>query len=249
MTVAGSPEDAAAVRAAERNRAFYDPLWATADLIEPDRFNSWPLVQSMVSPGTRCLEVACGLRPRLPLDGTHFVDVSAPALAEFARRGLSATRASLTALPFPTECFDVVCALDVVEHLSDGERALDELVRVMAIGAVLLLSVPLHAERWTNFDDAVGHCRRYEPVELAAVIEGLGLRVERSAAYGMQPRESWLLDLGLKYLSRHPRRAMWWYNHAFMPIGLRLQKPLRMVDGFIATQGVDEVLLVCRRLR
>jgi hypothetical protein len=44
------------------------------------------------------------------------------------------------------------------------------------------------------------------------------------------------------------RLAMWWYNRAFMPLGLRLQKELLLVPGMIATAEVDEILLVCRRV-
>ena len=64
------------------NRQFYDALWADARLIGPERFNTWPLVCSLVTPTQQRLEVAPGLRPRLPIDGTHFVDQSAPALAK-----------------------------------------------------------------------------------------------------------------------------------------------------------------------
>jgi hypothetical protein len=40
---------------------------------------------------------------------------------------------------------------------------------------------------------------------------------------------------------------MWWYNHVFMPLGLRFQKPLQWREGLPEVAGVDEVLLVCRR--
>src|SRR6185295_2232616 len=33
----------------EVNRRFYDPLWTDACLVEPHRFNTWPLVCSLVS--------------------------------------------------------------------------------------------------------------------------------------------------------------------------------------------------------
>ena len=64
----------------ERNRRFYDGLWSGARLTEPQRFNTWPLVSRLTSDATHRLEVAPGLRPRFPLHGTHFVDISAPAL-------------------------------------------------------------------------------------------------------------------------------------------------------------------------
>jgi hypothetical protein len=41
---------------------------------------------------------------------------------------------------------------------------------------------------------------------------------------------------------------MWWYNHAFMRLGLWFQKELRFTSGLVATDGVDEVLLLCRKI-
>ena len=71
----------------ERNRSYYDMLWSGARLIEPRRFNTWPLVQSLLPTAARRLEVAPGLRPRLPIEGTQFVDISAAAIAKLRERG------------------------------------------------------------------------------------------------------------------------------------------------------------------
>jgi hypothetical protein len=49
------------------------------------------------------------------------------------------------------------------------------------------------------------------------------------------------------FLTHRRERAMWWYNRVFMPIGLRMQKPLSFAPGLIDDDGVDTVLLVCRR--
>ena len=84
----------------DANRLYYDSLWSGAQLVEPARFNTWPLIQTLLPRGGRCLEVAPGLRPRLPLEGTQFVDVSGPALAKLARRGASVAGALITSLPF-----------------------------------------------------------------------------------------------------------------------------------------------------
>src|ERR1700684_588497 len=48
----------------ELNRRFYDLLWSGARLVEPQRFNTWPLVSSVLPGSRRQLEVAPGLRPR-----------------------------------------------------------------------------------------------------------------------------------------------------------------------------------------
>ena len=112
----------------------------------------------------------------------------------------------------------------------------------------MLLSVPLHPQAWTAFDEFVGHCRRYEPARILTLLEQHGLHLEHSAIYGMQPKSSRLLDLGQWYLTHQRERAMWWYNRVFMPLGLRFQKRLRWREGLGDTQGVDELLLRCRYL-
>ncbi|HUN25725.1 MAG TPA: class I SAM-dependent methyltransferase [Steroidobacteraceae bacterium] len=230
----------------DANRSFYDSLWSTARLIEPQRLNTWPLVRSLLTDAQRRLEVAPGLRPRLPLEGSEFAELSAPAVAELARRGARVVRGEITSLPFESAIFDLVVALDIIEHVEDDASALAELCRVVVPQGLLLLSVPLHAARWTRFDELVGHRRRYDPEALAELLGGHSLRVRQSAAYGMQPRSSRLTDCGMWCLARHPRIAMWWYNRIFMPLGVYFQPPLALGAGMIDTRGVDEIILVCQ---
>ncbi|MBI3529501.1 MAG: class I SAM-dependent methyltransferase [Betaproteobacteria bacterium] len=231
----------------ETNRRFYDALWRDARLVEPRRFNTWPLVSALVSQLHSRLEVAPGLRPRLPVEGTHFVDLSEPAIAQLRPRAASVTLGSITALPFVSGKFDLVCAFDIVEHVDDEDAALSELSRVCDAGGVLLIAVPLHPSRWTPFDDFVGHCRRYEPQRLLAKLSEYGFSVESSAVYGMQPKSSRLLDLGMWWLTHRREQAMWWYNRVMMPLGVRFQKKLLLCPGMIDAEDVDEVLLVCRK--
>jgi SAM-dependent methyltransferase len=231
----------------EKNRRFYESLWSDARLIEPERFNTWSLVQALVSASRRRLEVAPGLRPRLPIIGTHFLDISEAALGKLRRSGAEVALGEVTALPFADATFELVCALDIIEHVDDDERALGELARVATAGAALLISTPLHAALWTSFDDFVGHKRRYEPGELIAKLARHDLVIERSAVFGMKPRSTRLVDIGMWWLLNHRERAMWWYNHAFMRIGLWFQKELRFTPGMVPTDGVDEVLLLCRK--
>lgn len=231
----------------ERNRKYYDMLWSDARLVEPHRFNTWPLVQSLLPAAARRLEVAPGLRPRLPLQGTQFLDISVPAAAKLQGRGGQAVVGKVTCLPFADSSFDLVCALDIIEHVDDDDGALSEVSRTAKPGGAILMSVPLHAASWTSFDDFVGHKRRYEPPQLLSKLARHHLTIERSAVFGMQPRSSWLVDLGMWWLLNHRERAMWWYNRVIMRVGLLAQKTLRLEPGMIATDGVDEILLVCRK--
>lgn len=229
------------------NLAFYESLWRDAELVRPERFNTWPALQPLAESARCRLEIAPGLRPRLPIAGTHCIDISGAALARLTAAGALAANGSIQALPYDDACFDLVCALDIVEHVDDDRLAFAELARVAAPGAILLLSAPLHMARWNPFDDFVGHRRRYESEELKARLAQHGLTVLRSAVYGMQPKSSKLLDLGMWYLINQRERAMWWYNRVFMPLGMRFQKPLDWQPGLIDLDPVDEVLMVLRK--
>jgi len=245
MTLPEDPDAARRARAA--NRDFYDALWSAGYLVPPHRFNTWPELSELATTATTRLEVGPGLRPRLPVSGTHFVDVSGPALARLQARGGLATLSDVTALPFTDRAFDLVCAFDIVEHVEDDRRVLAELTRVARRGASVVLSVPLHQARWTAFDALVGHVRRYEPDHLLALLTEHGLALERTAVFGMEPRSRWLLDLAVWGLTKRRVQALRWYNALLLPLGLLMQRRLEWGTGLIDVAGVGELLLACRR--
>ena len=88
--------------------------------------------------------------------------------------------ASALALPFRDGSFDVVTALDVVEHCEPEARALSELLRVLRPGGRLLLAVPAYQWAWTQFDVDAGHHRRYTRKRLVRAVEAAGATVERA---------------------------------------------------------------------
>lgn len=51
-------------------------------------------------------------------------------------------RASCEVMPYPDACFDVVLALELIEHIPSPRRFATELARVMRPGAVCVLSTP-----------------------------------------------------------------------------------------------------------
>ena len=228
------------------NRGFYDMLWTAGRVVPPERFNTWTLLSDLARPAPARLEIGPGLHPRLPLPGTHFFDVSGPALARLKARGGLTTVGDATALPFPDGAFDLVCAFDIVEHVEDDHQAFREIGRVARPGATVVFSVPLHSNQWTSFDTLVGHVRRYDPDDLRALLGEHSLVLEQSAAFGMQPRNRWFLDFAVWALTQRRAKAMRWYNNIFLPLGLLLQKRLAWAPGLIDVARVDELLLVCR---
>jgi len=229
------------------NRRFYDALWSASHVVSPGRFNTWPLVSVLAASARARLEIGPGLRPRLPIAGTYCVDVSQPALSPLQASGGLATLGEITALPFADASFDLVCAFDIVEHVEDDRQVFRELRRVTRDDATMIFSVPLHPARWSAFDVLVGHVRRYDPDELLAILAEHSFVLERSAVFGMQPRNGWLLDFAVWGLTHRRVQAMRWYNRLFLPLGLLLQKPLAWAPGLTNVANVDEIVLVCRR--
>ncbi len=244
---APAPHAAASRDLKEINRDFYDALWTDTSLERPERFNTWSLIAGLLPTAPERLELGPGLRPRLPVAGTHVIDLSAPAVAQLNARGSCAQVGDITALPFSDGRFDLVAAFDVIEHVDDDRRVFGELARVLKPSGMLLCSIPLHAEHWTSFDTCVGHARRYDPRVLHTLLAEQGFTIEQSAVFGMQPNNPRLLDYGVRMLTRHRGRAMRWYNRLFLPLGMLFQKKLRLVPGLMETRDVHEVLLVCRR--
>jgi SAM-dependent methyltransferase len=229
------------------NRAFYDALWWKASLQRPDRFNTWPLVADLLPFAPARLELGPGLRPRLPIAGTYFIDISTPAIEQLNARGGIAVTGEIGALPFGDREFDLVCAFDVIEHVENDRLVFGEVSRVLKQDGVLMFSVPVHADRWTDLDDCFGHVRRYDPPDLTAILASNQLELEKSAAFGMQPSNPRLVKYGMWYLEHRRAWAMFWYNWVGMPLAMLFQKRLELANGLIDTRDVDEIVLVCRR--
>jgi len=64
----------------------------------------------------------------LPVEGTHFIDLSEPPLRIASARPPGSRSVSITGTAVRSGKFDLVCAFDIVEHVDDGDGALSELV-------------------------------------------------------------------------------------------------------------------------
>jgi SAM-dependent methyltransferase len=241
-----SPVNAVGADVAATNRHFYDSLWSGTELLPPERFNTWPLISALTAGAPGRLEIGPGMRPRLPIGGTCFIDISVQAIERLNALGANAITATPTALPFASCQFELVCAFDVIEHIADDVRVFGEISRVLKDDGTLVLSVPLHRANWTDFDVGVGHFRRYDPQDLRNIIAAHELVLEQSATFGMQPKSRFLVRVGMWMLQHARTRALRWYNRV-LPWAIYFQKPLAFAPGLIDGTRVSEVVVVCRR--
>jgi SAM-dependent methyltransferase len=81
----------------------------------------------------------------------------------------------------PKQSYDLVTLLDVLEHVAEDRRFLTEIVtESLRPGGRVLISVPAWQPLYTAHDTYLHHFRRYSPSQARTVIEGAGLRIERS---------------------------------------------------------------------
>jgi SAM-dependent methyltransferase len=64
-------------------------------------------------------------------------------------------------LPFSGNTLDVVFLIDVIEHIREEEKVLEEAFRVLKPGGLLVISVPAFNCLFGKHDQLYGHLRRY----------------------------------------------------------------------------------------
>ena len=133
----------------------------------------------------RILDIGCGTGGNLMMlsqfGQAEGVDVSADAVAFCRARGLQNVKlGSAESLPYEDATFDLVTALDVVEHLDDDVAGLREMRRVLRPGGRLLMFVPTFMFLWGVQDEVSHHRRRYRLVELERAAHDAGFSIERT---------------------------------------------------------------------
>jgi SAM-dependent methyltransferase len=212
------------------NRRFYERCWQAASLL------AMPGVEPPVKTNGLQVEIGCGLRPRLPLSEAVFVDVSPSACTKLRRAGARVVRANIDALPFKSGTVAELYLFDILEHVGDDVSVSRELARVSALDGWLVVSTPLHAHRWNEFDRIVGHARRYEPRALVDLLYGSGFRLEAFARFGMRPRSSLVSRIGAYFMLHWPQTAFR-FQERFLRLTHRRAQPVQLrhadVDEFL----------------
>lgn len=140
------------------------------------------VLQKHVPPASRVLEVGCGCgyTSRSLAEAGYDMwsaDLSENALSYSVKNGLrQLCRVSITDLPFKDE-FDAVVSFDVVEHIPDHQRAVEQLRDALVPGGTLIITVPAHPALWGSWDEIQHHVRRFRPSELQALLEKAELEV------------------------------------------------------------------------
>ncbi|MCM8795546.1 MAG: class I SAM-dependent methyltransferase [Candidatus Omnitrophica bacterium] len=132
----------------------------------------------------RILDVGCGtgmfMKELVRFGKVVGVDKSYYSIQLCHKKGFNSVyQEDISNMHFPSETFDLVTALDVLEHIEDDERAISEIFRVLKNNGIFLLTVPANNSLWSYHDIALNHKRRYTFSELKDKLISIGFEVKR----------------------------------------------------------------------
>jgi SAM-dependent methyltransferase len=88
-------------------------------------------------------------------------------------------RFNLADSPLPSDIYDAMVLLNVLEHIENDVAATRHIARMLKPGGVAVIEVPAGPELFDDYDRQLQHFRRYTLPGICGVIERAGLVVER----------------------------------------------------------------------
>lgn len=134
------------------------------------------------------LDLGCGTGKMLKVlkqfGDTTGVDSSKKAVAYAKAKGAGkVVVGDATKLPFKKESFDVVTAMELLEHIKDDSGALRQWRRVLKPKGVLFLTCPAYMWMWGPADKFAHHERRYTRGQLVTLLKRNSFRVIRASYF------------------------------------------------------------------
>ena len=213
----------AVVRYGATGDLYRDPGRAILDAFaNTPRFNRWMADTIRPYVGERVLEIGAGtgnLTRHLVSRRDVYVatDVDEEHLAQLhvrlrhwthlsVRRSDAAEPADFA--PFAGQMDTVLC-LNVLEHIPDERRALENIRSLLVPGGRAIILVPQGPNLYGAIDEVLGHCRRYSREPLRRLLEEAGFGVERMLDFNRAAWPGWYIQgklLRRRTLGRLPLR-------------------------------------------
>jgi SAM-dependent methyltransferase len=164
----------------------------------------------------RVLDVGCGTGANVSsfagLAPTIGIDASMDALHFCRSRDIKTVALSpVEEMPFACGSFNIVTALDMLEHTDDDLHALREIHRVTVEKGLVLITVPAYGFLWSEHDEALKHRRRYTAHELRNKLTATGFEVVRTSYFISAlffPILALRIWQGIRKASTHPRTSI-----------------------------------------
>ncbi len=82
-----------------------------------------------------------------------------------------------TDLPIASQTARVVTSLDVLEHIEDHRKAVEEIIRITKKDGFIFITVPACSFLMSDWDVSLGHFRRYNLKDFDVLLKGLPVKI------------------------------------------------------------------------
>lgn len=144
------------------------------------------VIRSYFPDATNVLEIGCGsgyvlngiraVLPKAKLTGTEIFSYGLSYAANRVSGPIQFLQADARALPFSNE-FDLIGAFDVLEHIEEHEKVIENLRMALKPNGGVILTVPQHPWLWSEADEAAHHKRRYTRKQLSSMLRDHGFTI------------------------------------------------------------------------
>ena len=178
--------------------AYYDDVYRRHTGIQSKWHHmKFDFLQQLLKPSNFHLDIACGsgtfLGSLRNTKSTHVgIDISLPQISEaqyrYGERNKFFLQSDAAQLPFPTDCFDIVTVVELIEHLpiSLVKKTLDEVFRILRPGGSLILSTPNYRSLIWVIEPMIGwfgevsykdqHITKFTKARLQQTLQGVGFQ-------------------------------------------------------------------------
>jgi SAM-dependent methyltransferase len=136
--------------------------------------------------------------------------------------------------------YDTVVCLNVLEHIADDHRALNDIYEALAPGGKIILWVPAFEALYSSFDRQIGHFRRYRRNELQALIHNVGFQQVAARYTNLPGFFAWWMVVKMLRIKPTAGRLSAIYDRWFIPV-------IRRVERFARPPLGQSLLVVAQR--
>ena len=136
--------------------------------------------------------------------------------------------------------YDTVFALNVLEHIADDVRALNNCYKLLASGGQVVILVPSYGKLYNGFDRELGHFRRYTKSSLSRVFALTEFQVIHKQYFNFIGIFGWYFSGNMLKFKVIPGRQMSLYN-SLIPV-------IKIIDKAVFNRAGLSIIMVGRKV-
>lgn len=129
--------------------------------------------------------------------------------------------------------FDLIIMINVLEHIKNHQQILKNLSSKLKPSGKLFIFVPAHQELYSDWDESVGHFRRYSNEQLTKLAEKANLKVKQVNYFNVTGAFGWWINKLLK--SKPGNKALIWqtllFDRLIVPLSSWFEKSINLPFG------------------